>query len=217
MAWRPFRNFGLKLVATALGALLWLTVSSQRLERSIRVPVEYRNVPAALELTGDQTESVYVHLRGPDNVISRLEPGDVRAVLDMGQATAVDTGTFALRTDQVVSPPGAEVMWIEPSEVSFSLETMGAGTVSVVPRITGTPAPGYVRGRVTVDPATVDVLGPAEQVQALHAASTYPVSIAGATATVTATVTIEVPNASLRLRQPQKASVTIEITRGGAS
>jgi YbbR domain-containing protein len=217
MAWRPFRNFGLKLVALALGALLWLTVSSQRLERSIRVPVEYRNVPAALELTGDQTESVYVHLRGPDNVISRLEPGDVRAVLDMGQATAVDRGTFPLRTDQVVSPPGAEVMWIEPGQVEFSLETMAAGTVSVVPHITGTPASGYVRGRVTVDPATVDVLGPADQVRALHAASTYPVSVEGATATVTATVGIEVPNAALRLRQPQKASVTIEITRGGSS
>src|SRR5690349_23924486 len=101
MAWRPFRNFGLKLIALALGTLLWFTVSSQQLERSIRVPVEYRNVPDSLELTGDQTESVYVHLRGPDNVISRLEPGDVRAVIDMAQATAVDHGTFPLRTDEV--------------------------------------------------------------------------------------------------------------------
>jgi YbbR domain-containing protein len=215
MAWRPFRNFGLKIVALALGTLLWFTVSSQQLERSIRVPVEYRNVPGALELTGDQTESVYVHLRGPDNVISRLEPGDVRAVLDMAQATAVDHGTFPLRTDEVVSPPGAEVMWIEPREVSLSLQTMGAATIAVVPEIVGVPAAGYVRGKVTVSPATVDVLGPVNQIKAVHTVSTNVVSIDGATATVTATVGIEVPDASLRLRQPQRASVTIVISRGG--
>lgn len=215
MAWRPFRNFGLKLIALALGTLLWFTVSSQQLERSIRVPVEYRNVPDSLELTGDQTESVYVHLRGPDNVISRLEPGDVRAVLDMAQARAVDHGTFPLRTDEVVSPPGAEVMWIEPREVSLSLETMGTATMDVVPNVIGTPAAGYVRGKVTVSPRRVDVLGPADQVKALHTVSTEAVSIEGATGTVTSTVSIEVPDASLRLRQPQRASVTIAISRGG--
>jgi YbbR domain-containing protein len=215
MAWRPFRNFGLKLVALGLGTLLWFTVSSQQLERSIRVPVEYRNVPDSLELTGDQTESVYVHLRGPDNIISRLEPGDVRAVLDMAQATAVGHGTFPLRTDQVVSPPGAEVMWIEPSEVSLSLETMGAATVAVEPNVTGVPAAGYARGAITVTPATVDVLGPADQVKALHAVSTNPISIDGATTAVTATVGIEVPNAALRMKVFQRASVTIAIVRGG--
>ena len=215
MAWRPFRNFGLKLIALALGTLLWFTVSSQQLERSIRVPVEYRNVPDSLELTGDQTESVYVHLRGPDNVISRLEPGDVRAVLDMAQATAVDHGTFPLRTDEVVSPPGAEVMWIEPREVSLSLETMGIATVQVVPNVVGAPATGFVRGKVTVNPATVDVIGPANQVKALRTVSTDVVSIEGAGAAVASTVNIEVPDASLRLREPQRATVTIAISRGG--
>ena len=215
MAWRPFRNFGLKLIALALGTLLWFTVSSQQLERSIRVPVEYRNVPDSLELTGDQTESVYVHLRGPDNVISRLEPGDVRAVIDMAQATAVDHGTFPLRIDEVASPPGAEVMWIEPREVSLSLQTMGMATVSVVPNVVGVPAAGFTRGKITVTPEKVDVLGPAETVRALHAVSTNVVSIDGATGTVTSTVSIEVPDPSVRLRQPQRASVTVAITRGG--
>jgi len=217
MAWHPFRNLGMKIIATILGVLLWFTVSSQQIERSVRVPVEYRNMPGTLELTGDQTESVYVHLRGPDNVISRLEPGDVRAVLDMGQATAVEHGTFPLRTDEVISPAGAEVMWIEPREVALSLERIGSATVSVVPNITGTPAPGYVRGKVTVSPATVGIIGPATDVKDLQAVSTDPVSIDGAAASVSATVVIEVPNAAVRLVEPQRATVTIEIVRKGPS
>jgi YbbR domain-containing protein len=215
MAWHPFRNFGLKVAALALGTLLWFTVSSQQLERSVRVPVEYRNLPASLELTGDQTDSVFVHFRGPDNVVSRFEPGDVRVVIDLTQATAVDHGVFSLRTDQVVSPPGAEVMWIEPRQVTLSIETVGMATVPILPTITGQPAPGYTRGTVKVDPATVDVLGPAEQLKGLRSASTGPVSIEGATTTVTATVGVEIPSASLRLQQAQKVTVTIPIARGG--
>ena len=52
MAWHPFRNFGLKLVALLLGALLWFTVSGQQAERTVPgVPVVYRNKPAGLEIT----------------------------------------------------------------------------------------------------------------------------------------------------------------------
>ncbi len=133
----------------------------------------------------------------------------------MAQATAVDHGTFPLRTDEVVAPPGAEVMWIEPREVSLSLQTMGLATVPVVANVVGTPAAGYVRGKVTVSPATVDVLGPAAAVKVLRAVTTTVVSIEGATGAVTSAVSIEVPDASLRLRQPQRASVTVAITRGG--
>jgi YbbR domain-containing protein len=215
MAWHPFRNFGLKVAALGLGTLLWFTVSSQQLERSVRVPVEYRNVPASLELTGDQTDTVFVHFRGPDNVVSRFEAGDVRVVIDLAQAAAVDHGVFSLRTDQVVAPPGAEVMWIEPHQVTLSIEAVGMATVPIVANVLGEPASGYRRGAVTVAPNTVDVLGPAEQLRALQSASTGLVSINGATATVTATVGVEIPNAALRLRQPQKVTVTIPITRGG--
>jgi YbbR domain-containing protein len=215
MAWRPLRNIGLKVAALGLGTLLWFTVSSQQMERSVRVPVEYRGVPSALELTGDQTESVYVHLRGPENIISRLEPGDVRAVLDLTRATAVDHGTFPLRIDEIVGPPGAEIMWVEPREVALTLSTVGMATVHVVPAIVGTPAAGFVRGRVTVEPASVDVLGPKDEVSQLAVVTTEPMAIDGLSATFTQSVEIEVPSASLRLRDPRKARVTVEIVKSG--
>ena len=57
----------------------------------------------------------------PENVISRLQAGDVRVVLDLANAAPVDRGTFQLRTDQVVSPVGAEAIWVEPHEVTLTL------------------------------------------------------------------------------------------------
>ena len=35
MAWHPFRNLGLKVVALLLGTLLWFTVSGQQVERTV--------------------------------------------------------------------------------------------------------------------------------------------------------------------------------------
>ena len=214
MAWHPFRNIGLKIAALGLGVLLWFTVSSPRLERSISVPIEYLGVPSTLELIGDTTEQAYVHVRGPENVISHLQSGDVRVVVDMAHATPVDHGTFPLRTDQILAPAGAEPMWIQPRQMTLSIAVVGQNTVPVEAVIQGSPAAGFTRGRISVEPSKVDVLGPEETVRLLRAAATAPVSIAGAKESVTQTVTIEIPDATLRLREPQKARVTVEILRG---
>ena len=65
MAYHPFRHLGLKFVALVLATLLWLTVAGEHVvERNIRVPVEFRNIPAALELVGDPPSAVDVRLRG---------------------------------------------------------------------------------------------------------------------------------------------------------
>jgi hypothetical protein len=49
MAYHPFRHLGLKVVALALATLLWLTVAGEHVvERIIRVPLEFRNLPEQL-------------------------------------------------------------------------------------------------------------------------------------------------------------------------
>ena len=54
MTYHPFRHLGLKLLAVALATLLWLTVAGEHVvERSMRVPLEFRNKPADLEIVGD--------------------------------------------------------------------------------------------------------------------------------------------------------------------
>ena len=49
MRYHPFRQLGLKMLAIALATLLWLTVAGEHVvERSLRVPLEFRNIPEAL-------------------------------------------------------------------------------------------------------------------------------------------------------------------------
>jgi YbbR domain-containing protein len=211
MAWHPFRNFWLKVAALALGTLLWFTVSGQEVERTVRAPIEYVNVPAPLAITGDQIDSVSVHLRGTDMDIGRIAAGDVHVTIDLAGTHAVTKGTFPLRTDQITVPFGIEVLRVDPPEVTLTLESSGARVVPVLPDIAGVPAVGFVKGAVTVEPADVEVLGPDSQLRRLDHATTARVSIAGAASTVTQSVSIMVPDATLRLREPRLAKVTVAV------
>ena len=83
----------------------------------------------------------------------------------------------------------------------------------IVPDVTGTPVPGFVVGSVTVDPETVEVVGPEVQLRQLDHATTARISVDGAASTITQSVNIAVPDSSLRLRGPQLARVTITIVK----
>ena len=73
-------------MALALASLLWVTVAGEHVvERSLRVPLEFRNIPPVLEIVGDP------HLRGRVTarfvaLLGRLEPREIVAVLDLGSA-----------------------------------------------------------------------------------------------------------------------------------
>jgi len=143
MAWHPFRNIGLKILAVGLGALLWFTVSGQTAEQTIPgVPVVYRNKPPALEHTG-QTNFVDVHVRGLDSQLRGASARDFEARVDLSGARANEQ-TFVIRTDQVKAPPGLEVTQVVPGSVMAVLELAGSASVPVKPFVEGTPAPGFV-------------------------------------------------------------------------
>ena len=85
MSYHPFRHLGLKTVALALATLLWLSVAGEHIvERIMRVPLEFRNIPSELEVVGDPPATVDVRLRGSSGLLSRLEGTDVVAVIDLG-------------------------------------------------------------------------------------------------------------------------------------
>lgn len=218
MAWHPARNIGLKVTALILGTLLWLTVTGRQVERTVsRVPVVYRNVPAGLQITGDQTEAVTVHLRGSDSVLGEFETGQVSAVIDLGDAQAGPRRSFPLRTDEVAVPPGVEVMWVDPAQVTLTLEKSGAAKVPVVPALDGKPAPGFLVGEISVDPTVVSVAGPETRLRSIRSATTAPVLIDGARSPVSATVDVGVVDGELRLSEAQTARVTVAIVPAGSA
>ena len=82
----------------------------------------------------------------------------------------------------------------------------------IVPATDGDPAPGFVVGRISAEPSTVEVVGPESHVREVAAATTEPVEIDGKNERVRDVVTVGVGDSSVRLvEQPLSATVVIEI------
>ena len=211
MRYHPFHHLGLKILALLLAALLWLTVAGEHVvERTLRVPLEFRNIPELLEIVGNAPDTVDVRLRGSSMVLSRLQPGEIVAVIDLAGARAGQR-LFHIRNDEVRAPFGIEVAQVVPATVPLELEKSARRWVPVVPAVDGEPAPGYVIGHFTAEPATVEIVGPDSRVRQISEATTETVSVKDASARVQDVVTIGVVDSSVRLAQPQTANVTVEI------
>ncbi len=210
MAWHPFRNPGLKVLALALGTLLWFTITGHEIERRISVPVSYRNVPAPLELTGEQIDRVTVHVRGDDTVVSALTEGSLRVTVDL-EGSQPGANIMPLRTDTVVAPARVEVMQIEPGTVTVMLERAGQMTVPVWPTIEGQPAPGYAAGRITIDPDVVMIAGPESRLTGTIGVVTERVLLHGRTSRVVQDVAVGVNDPQLRVSSPHTVRVTVQI------
>ncbi len=209
---RIFRNSGIKVLSIGLAVLLWGLVAGQReAERSLRVPLEYRNIPSELELLGEPASLVDVRIRGSSGVLGELSGPDLVAVLDL-RAARSGRRLFHLLPSDVAVPTGVKVLQVTPSTLSLTFEASAVRAVPVVPDLDGEPAPGFIVGRVTAVPAVVEITGPISAVQQITEATTEPVSIAGATRPVQDTVTIGLPDSTARLRNPQSGLVTVEVT-----
>jgi len=211
MAYHPFRHFGLKVVALALATLLWLTVAGEHVvERIIRAPVEFRNIPGELEVVGDPPSSVDIRLRGGSDLLSHLDTGDVFAVLDLGHARA-GSRIFHIRNEDVRSPYGAEVTQVVPGTVAIELEKSASRTVPVVAQIEGETAPGFAIGQITVEPSTVSIVGPESRVRKLANATTEPVDVSARRENVRDVVAVGLLDSAVRLVEPQNVTVIIEV------
>ena len=211
MAFRV-RHLGLKIVSVVLATLLWLLVSGeQTVERALRIPLQFTNLPPRLELVGDPPEMVDVRLRGSSGTMSRLSSGELAAILDVGTARPGQR-LFHLTTADVRAPFGVDVVQVSPASMPLTFEESRTKRVRVVAQVDGEPATGYVISSIVVDPIEVEVVGPAGALSGVGEAITDPVSVAGDSEGRTETVTLGVANPAVRLRQAQNARVTVTIT-----
>ena len=159
----PRRDLALRLASLVLALGLWFVIAGrQTAERGLAVPVELRNVPRALELTGDTPDSIEVRVRASPGLIDTLDPGRVLATIDLAGAQQGEK-IVQLTPAQIRVPFGFRVVRITPSLLTLRLESTRRKAIPVAPRIVGRPAPGYELAEVTSEPAEVEIAGPSSQ------------------------------------------------------
>jgi YbbR domain-containing protein len=207
------QNWFLKVVSLLLATLLWAAVSKQASsEIGFDVPLEYRNIPSQLEITGDMTNTIQVRLRGSSNVIKGITAKDVSTTIDLGKMRTGEK-IVALSPQNVQAPFGAEVIRVNPSTVRFTLERTVTKTVDIVPTIAGQPTNGFDVGQVFVSPNTVEVEGPESRVDTLSSIATTPIRLDRKQSSFEQTADLDVPDPQIRLQHPSAVNVKIEIRR----
>ena len=205
-------NWSLKLVSLILATMLWAAVSNETSsEIGLEVPVEYRNIPPRLEITGDTTNTVQVRLRGSSNVIKGITAKDVATTIDLSKLNAGDK-IVALSPNNVEAPFGAEVIRVNPSSVRFSLEHTVVKSVAIVPKL-GPPPDGYEIGAVFIKPNSVEVEGPESRVNTLSSISTVPIHLDKRESPIEQTVDLDVPDPQIRFQHPAPVNIKVEIRK----
>jgi YbbR domain-containing protein len=205
-------NIGLKLTSLILATGLWLAVeSSPESEVGLNVAVIFRNMPADLEISSESVPSVQIRVRGPERIVRRLQASDVHEEIDM---SGVKPGehTFDL-TKAAGVPDRLQIAQVIPSEAHVLIDVRATRQVPVQPRIEGQAASGYRVAEFRSEPASVEVIGPKKQVDAVASATTDPVDISGATGTVSVTRPAYVSDPLIQVSNPQPVRVTITIQK----
>ena len=201
----------LRVASLALAVVLWVIIAGRdTAERGLTVPVEMRNVPSDLEMTGDTVNSVTVRLRASPGLIESLDPSQVLAPIDL-EGKEEGEHIFQLTPDQIRVPFGFRVVKVTPSLLTLNLERALSKAVPVRPRLLGIPAPGYEVEDVASDPSEIRVRGPKSRVQEIESAFTEYVSVDGADVTIDELVNVGLEDPRLTLEGGAQVRVIVSI------
>jgi YbbR domain-containing protein len=215
MVWRnlykwPFHNGTLKLFSLAFAFGLWLLINAgeRDTEQTMLLPVEFRNLPPQLVVVGQRVEFVDVRVSGPRTLLSRLSSKKIS--LDL---TGMRPGpsSFRVNTELLNLPRGVKLLRVTPSAISLDIARMVKRIVPVRVEIVGKPPLGYSAGEVDVSPATVEVSGPAPQIEKIQAIATDPMDISRLTQSTSRDLQLPRPDGDLVTYSAEQVRARIEI------
>lgn len=116
-----FANAGLKFLALGISFFLWATYTAEPFaEVGFQVPLEFTNMPAQLEISGDLPTTARIRVRGRSALLRRMVPGDLDLLLDL-RGEKEGTSTLRITPDMVGAPFGATVVEVSPAEIHVTL------------------------------------------------------------------------------------------------
>lgn len=202
-------NGGIKFVSLVLAIGLWLAVAHDPpAEVEMKVPLEFRNLAENLEIDSANFTEAQIRVRGPERLIHRLQPADVRAEVDLANVGPGDR-TFDLTSGQIHVPQDLQVVQIIPGQFHLSFDNRATRTVEIRPRVTGSFASGMRVAQTIADPPRVIITGPRGHIEAVEAATTDPVDVSGAMTRASFVTQAYVPDPLIQVVHPVPVRVTV--------
>lgn len=208
-------NLAPKIGAAVLSLGLWgFIAGQQKTEMLFTIPLEYRNLPPNVEISGELVNRIEVGLRGPRGVITNVSADKIRAHVDLSQSSR-GLNYIRLSTENITIPLGAEITKINPEIIRLRLEEVRTRAIEVKAKLVGKlPKPLRLKS-VVIDPPSVILQGPESLLKKVKGVFTEPVDLSqiNGDTKILVTIDVDVPQIRLAAEQPAKVSVEIKVEK----
>jgi YbbR domain-containing protein len=110
-------NVLIKIVSLVFAVILWFYVNSKGVvEMDIAVPLELRNLPSNLTITGDVMDEVNVRVKSRERILRDMAESRIHAVLDLAGAHAGEN-VYLLDAAAVERPENVQIERISPRRI----------------------------------------------------------------------------------------------------
>ncbi|UCE00393.1 MAG: hypothetical protein JSV42_06620 [Chloroflexota bacterium] len=187
----PFRwlisNLSTLILALVLAIVVWIsavTAANPNVEQTRSVPLDLVGLNPGMLVIGNIPAQVRVTLEAPSSVMDSMSASE-NAVQAWVDVSGLEAGTHDLGVQVQINPPFRPVRRssVVPAIVSVTLEPLLTRTYPVNLEVSGEPAVGYQKGRLSSEPSEVTISGAESlvtQIEGVYAA----LDISGVTETV---------------------------------
>jgi YbbR domain-containing protein len=195
-----FGNLGFKLIAVFGAITLWFFITYRgQSETTIEAQIDFKNIPAGLEILKQNLKRVNVNVRGHETLLGGLRPADVRVIVDLTSGKKGEANYF-FDVNDVKALQNVQVKRIEPNSVKVTLDESVRRNFHVAPYIVGEPAAGFEVKKVSVDPAAVSIEGARTEMARLAILRTEPIDITGLNSTISQNIRLDTNGKNVRTK-----------------
>jgi YbbR domain-containing protein len=171
-------NIPAKLFSIFIAFLLWVAlVDEPELIETVTVPVEYRNLSSALDLSPDAPTRIQVQVRGPRGRLNEVSPERTNIVLDLGSMSTPSARTFTIQANSINLPAAVTLVRAMPSQLRVKLERRLYKELPVVVAYEDLLPSSLKIIATEVSPPSVKVVGPESRIELADSLRTEPISL----------------------------------------
>jgi YbbR domain-containing protein len=208
-------NFWLKVLSLLTAAALWFLISpdQQPAEVAIRAPIVFEHVPEHLEISSESIPEAQIRVRGPEQVIRRLQASEIHAEIDLADVKPGER-TYDLTSQLVRHPRDVTVVQVVPSQLHLAFDTRLTRDVEIHPRVMGVADDEY---KAETDPSHITITGPRNHVEKIEWATTDPIDANGTRGRAVFTTNVYVADPLVQVVQTTSIRVTVVVQKAGSA
>ena len=209
-------NLFLKLISLFFAIILWFyitpVVSRDTLEMNYALPLQLKNIPEDMIVTGKVEDHINVRLKGRQSIIRDLDPDELNVSLNLSGARE-GARYYTLDHDNLNVPGKVDVVSMNPQKIKIEIVRLMRKEVDVKANISGKPASGYRIKSVSVSPAKIILEGPESEIIKAPLMEDININVSGRRSSFSKEVKVKIPLRNLRTLGNDIVIIDVEVER----